>query len=210
MIMENYIFDMDGTLLDSMPYWKRLAREYLISRNVKIPEGFDEITYTMDLDECSAYFINELHVDTTPEEMKTEVIEMINQHYADDIPAKQGTLDFLHQKSSEGCRMCIFTTSERQCVESAMKRLGVYDCFEKIFTVYDIGINKRHKESYEKICELMGFEPKETWVYEDVIHGVQSAKAAGCKVAAVYDEDSAHLWEEIRKLSDKEIVDRFW
>lgn len=206
--MFNYIFDMDGTLLDSMPYWRKLAREYLISKGITIPEDFDEITYTMDLNESSKYFIEEFKIDMSPEDMKKEVIDLINHHYETDIPPKAGVVEFLKRKKEEGCRMCIFTTSDRKCIESSMKRLGVWDCFENIFTVYDIGINKKHKESYIKICELMNFKPEETWVYEDVIHGVESAKAAGCKVAAVYDEDSAHLWNEISQKADKIIKNR--
>ncbi|MDO5402892.1 MAG: HAD family phosphatase, partial [Eubacteriales bacterium] len=205
--MLNYIFDMDGTLLDSMPYWRRLAREYLISKGISIPENFDEITYTMDLNESSRYFIEKFHINMTSEDMKEEVIELIKYHYAVDIPPKPGVIEFLKKKRDEGCRMCIFTTSDRKCAESSMKRLGVFECFENIFTVYDIGINKKHKESYIKICELMNFKPEETWVYEDVIHGVESAKSAGCKVAAVYDEDSAHIWKEISKKADKVIKD---
>lgn len=201
-LAKNIIFDMDGTLLDSMPYWRRLAREYAMQQGAVLPDDFDKKTYTMDLDECGKYLREELGIDKEPEQMKTQVISLINEHYSRDIPMKAGMKELLLREKQNQSRMCIFTTSDKKCVISAMTRLGVLDCFEKIYTVYDIGINKRKPESYLKICELMGFEPSKTTVYEDVLHAVKSAKQAGCKVTAVYDEDSAHLWEEISGLAD--------
>lgn len=201
----NIIFDMDGTLLDSMPYWHRLGREYVLSKGIAVPPDFDKVIYSMDLNECSAYFHDELGINEEPGKIKQTVLDIIRRHYDQDIPMKPGMKRLVTREYRNQSRMCIFTSSEKSCVTGAMKRLGLLDYFEQIYTSYDINISKRSPESYLTICKMMGFEPEKTIVYEDVCHGVKAAKAAGCYVTAVYDEDSAGQWEEISSIADDTI-----
>jgi thiamine-phosphate pyrophosphorylase len=200
--MKNIIFDADGTLFDSMPFWKNFARKFAGRKGAVLPPDFDKRTAAMDLDECAVYFAGELGINEEPEHLKNEAVELIRGHFLTDIPMKKGMRELLYEEKSKKSRMCIFTTSEKKCIINAVKRLGIQDCFEEIFTVYDIGINKRSPESYLKVCELMHFKPEETVVYEDVYHAIQSAKQAGCKVTAVYDAESADDWEKIKKCAD--------
>jgi len=195
---KNIIFDMDGTLLDSMPYWRKLAREYATGEGAILPDNFDEVTYSMDLNESGRYLRDVLGINKSPEVMKQEVLDIMNRHYQNDIPMKPGMYRLLLKELENKSRMCIFTSSEKTCAEMAMKRLNVLDCFEAIQTSYEVNLSKKQPESYLKVCELMGFDPLETYVFEDVLHGVKSASAAGCKVIAVYDEDSKEHWEEIK------------
>lgn len=199
---KNIIFDMDGTLLDSMPYWRRLSAEYAISKGVTLPEDFYEVTYTMDLNECGEYFRNVLGVNVTTETMTAEVLELMGEHYKHDIPMKPGMRRLLLKERENGSRMCIYTNSDESCADDAFTRLGMRDYFEMVKTSYNIGFNKKDPRGYQKVCELMGFKPADTLVYEDVLHAVTTAKEAGCRVTAVYDEDSKKQWNEIRLLAD--------
>jgi thiamine-phosphate pyrophosphorylase len=200
--MKNIIFDADGTLFDSMPFWKNFAREFAGRKGAVLPPDFDKRTACMDLDECAAYFAGELNIKENPRQLKDEAVRLIRSYYLTDISMKKGMKELLCEEKSKKSRMCIFTTSEKQCIINAVKKFGIQDCFEEIFTVYDIGINKRKPESYLKVCELMNFKPEDTVVYEDVYHAVKSAKEAGCTVAAVYDKESSGDWENIKKYAD--------
>lgn len=198
---KNIIFDLDGTLLDSMPYWGRLSMEYAESKGAKLPDDFYEVTYTMDLNECGKYFQDVLGIDIDIEVMKKEVLDIMSNHYRYDIPMKPLMRRLILREHENGSEMCIFTNSDSKCAWEAVKRVGVADCISMITTSYEIGINKKDPAGYRKVCELMNFEPSDTYIYEDVLHGIETGKAAGCKVIGVYDKDSALHWDRIKELA---------
>ena len=200
----NIIVDMDGTLADSMPFWKNSAREYAILRGADIPDNFDEITGVMDLNDYAEYVKNVLGIDTNLEQITEAAVEIMNKHYEKDIPAKDGMTELVTREYKAGSRLVVFTASDRRSVEILLSHLGIRECFYDIYTVYDVGLKKSDKNSYLKVAELAGMkDTSQVWVYEDILRGVKAAKEAGLNVCAVYDEDSAGDWEDIKELADK-------
>ena len=200
----NIIMDMDGTLADSMPFWKKSAREYAILRGADIPDNFDEITGVMDLNDYAEYVKNVLGIDTNLEQITEAAVEIMNKHYEKDIPAKDGMTELVTREYEAGSRLVVFTASDRRSVEILLSHLGIRECFYDIYTVYDVGLKKSDKNSYLKVAELAGMkDTSQVWVYEDILRGVKAAKEAGLNVCAVYDEDSAGDWEDIKELADK-------
>lgn len=200
----NIIMDMDGTLADSMPFWKNSAREYAILRGADIPDNFDEITGVMDLNDYAEYVKNVLGIDTNLEQITEAAVEIMNKHYEKDIPVKDGMTELVTREYKAGSRLVVFTASDRRSVEILLSHLGIRECFYDIYTVYDVGLKKSDKNSYLKVAELAGMkDTSQVWVYEDILRGVKAAKEAGLNVCAVYDEDSAGDWEDIKELADK-------
>ena len=200
----NIIMDMDGTLADSMPFWKKSAREYAILRGADIPDNFDEITGVMDLNDYAEYVKNVLGIDTNLEQITEAAVEIMNKHYEKDIPAKDGMTELITREYKAGSRLVVFTASDRRSVEILLSHLGIRECFYDIYTVYDVGLKKSDKNSYLKVAELAGMkDTSQVWVYEDILRGVKAAKEAGLNVCAVYDEDSAGDWKDIKELADK-------
>ena len=200
----NIIMDMDGTLADSMPFWKKSAREYAILRGADIPDNFDEITGVMDLNDYAEYVKNVLGIDTNLEQITEAAVEIMNKHYEKDIPAKDGMTELVTREYEAGSRLVVFTASDRRSVEILLSHLGIRECFYDIYTVYDVGLKKSDKNSYLKVAELAGLKDiSQVWVSEEILRGVKAAKEAGLNVCAVYDEDSAGDWEDIKELADK-------
>ena len=84
-----------------------------------------------------------------------------------------------------------------------MKRLGVAHCFKEIYTAETLGMSKRKPDIFIKTCELMGFKPEETTVYEDALYAAKSAKQAGCRLVGVYDRMNKNDWQELKELADE-------
>ena len=133
----------------------------------------------MDLSEYAAYLQNVLGIDTSLEQITEAAVDIMNKHYASDIPAKKGMIKLIRREYEAGSKLVIFSASDTSSVEILLKRLEIYECFEGIYTVYDVGIGKSDKESYKKVARSAGMDISDTWVYEDILRGVRAAHNAG-------------------------------
>lgn len=202
-IMKNIIFDMDGTLLDSMAMWENLGSIYLKQKGIVPPEGIKEIIEAKTLDEAAQYFIDTLHISGTVKSVVDEIVGIIRDRYKNELIMKPNMKELVLSEHAKGSRMCILTTTARDLAVSAMEREGVRDCFEEIFTPDELKLSKRTSAIFIKTCEIMGFEPSDTVVYEDALYAAKSAKDAGCYLIAVYDSMNSKDWTEIKRLADE-------
>lgn len=202
---ELYIFDMDGTLLDSMPTWQNLDHTYLGMYNVTMPDDFHEKITSFTLPECAIYF-ESLGVPKSSKEILDEIISLVEDAYHKHIPLKKQTYRVITELYLYAKTLCLLTTSEKSYAIPALKRLRIYDYFAGIHTSAELGLDKRTPEIYKTICQMYDTAPENTTVYEDTLFAVRSAKEAGCHVVAVYDEASDKHWEEISKIADATIT----
>jgi len=203
--MKNIIFDMDGTLLDSMRMWESLGSIYLLQKGVTPPDGIKEIIEAKTLEEAAEYFINEFNIQGTIKSVVDEIVSIINDKYEHELDMKPNMKELVLTEYAQGSRMCILTTTARALAIEAMKRIGILNCFEDIFTPENLKLSKRTPAIYIKTCEILGFKPSETIVYEDALYAAKSAKEAGCYLIAVYDSMNEKDWPEIKSLADRTI-----
>ena len=199
------IFDMDGTLLDSMEFWQNLGRKYLESKGKSPEDDLEDIIESMTLQESASYFKKKYDLDEDAEEIIKQVLDFIEDKYLNEIPLKKGVKKFLEKVNSQGYKMCILTTSEKSQAVGALKRTGVLDLFDEVYTDRDFNLSKKDPQIYIKACEKMGESHSDTVVFEDALYAVESAKKTKCVVVGVYDEYSKGDWDKIISIADKTI-----
>lgn len=198
-----YIFDMDGTLLDSMPSWLHLGRNYLMHQRITPPSNLEQSIDAMTLQESAAYF-QTLGLHKNTDDIVEEVMEYLRDEYRLSIPAKPGMLSLLQDLSQKtDSTLCVLTTSEKNCAISALERNHMLPYFTDIFTSEELGLNKRSSQIYQTVCNHYQISPTETVVLEDALYAIQSAKEAGCYVYAVPDDFSASDWDAISSIADE-------
>ncbi|MFR0000898.1 MAG: HAD family hydrolase [Intestinibacter bartlettii] len=199
------IFDMDGTLLDSMGFWQNLGRRYLESKGKAPENNLEKIIESMTLKESASYFKTKYNLEEDVETIIKQVLDFIEDKYLNEIPLKKGVKDFLIKAHSNGYKMCILTTSEKSQAIGALKRTGVLDLFDAVYTDRDFDLSKKNPQIYIKTCEKMDELPSDTVVFEDALYAVESAKKAQCTVIAVYDEYSKCDWQNIKNIANSTI-----
>lgn len=198
------IFDMDGTLIDSMIFWKSLASEYLSSRGVtQVPADLPERIKPMTMSESAALFQQEFGLTGDPE---AEMNAMMGGHYRNDIPLKPGVEAYLRLLRSRGVRMCVASATAEPLMESCLTRLGVRDCFEFLLSCETVGAGKRSPRVYQEAAARFNAAPAEIAVFEDALYAIQTAKEAGFYCIGVYDDSASKNWLTIEALADTVIL----
>lgn len=200
------IFDMDGTLIDSMKIWSNLGREYLRARGISgdIEKEMQEIV-PLTMREAAELFIERFSLTGDADSIAQEMNGLMEEHYKNDIPLKKGIREYLERLKEAGARMCVASATAQYLMEACLERLGVLSWFEFILSCESIHTSKREPKIYFEAARRFGSAPEETAVYEDVLHAVETAKKAGFYVVGVYDEESGDQWEQIGRTADEVI-----
>ena len=203
LLMKAAIFDVDGTLLDSMGIWESVGARYLKSQGIEAEPDLWKIMFTMSIEEGASYLKNQYHLAWTESEIVQGVQDIVRDFYYEEAELKPGARELLQYLDGRGVVMALATSSVRSHVEQAFKRLGIWDYFQVMYTCSEVGEGKRESARvYQEASEYLGISPKDTYVFEDVLHALETAKTAGYAVAGVYDSYSEKDQERIRQMSD--------
>lgn len=195
------IFDLDGTLIDSMFIWDTIGEEYLKSLGIEPKENLAEVFRTFTLEQVAVYYRNHYNIKLSVKEIVEGINDMVAEIYSTKVVLKPGVSDFLKRLQSANVKMCIATVTDRSIVENILRRLNVRDYFSEIFTCAEVGYNKETPEIYREALKHLGTKKNETVVFEDVLHALKTAKDDGFNVAAVYDTHELKQ-EEMKEFSD--------
>jgi len=196
------IFDMDGTILDSMFIWENVEIDYLISMGKTPKKGLKEILRPFSGLESAGYIRTEYGLNKTAEEIEAGVNRLLEDFYFHKASPKKGVLEVLAKLHDRGVKMCIATVTDRYLAEPALRRCGIIDYFGRIFTSGEERMNKRNPEMFYRAANFLGTEAHETLVIEDAYYAVKTAKLAGFPVVAVYDRTSEDKTDVIKSHCD--------
>lgn len=205
-MMTGAIFDVDGTLLDSMSIWDTIGEDYLRSIGYIPRENLNQVFKDMSLQQAARYYQTEYGVALSIEEIMDGVNGLLEYFYREQARLKPGAGEFAQELSRRGVRLCVATATDRYLVEAALERCGVLSCFERIFTCTEVGHGKDQPDIFEAALGFLGTEKSKTLVFEDALYAARTARADGFPVAAVYDRHEKRR-EELQALADIYLTD---
>lgn len=201
------LFDLDGSLVDSMWIWRDIDIEYLGKFGIPLPEGLQSEIEGMSFTETAEYFKKKFNIPDSIDQMKADWNRMAWDKYTHQVPLKKGAREFVEHCHENGIRLGIATSNSRELVENVIEALGIKDYFDSIVTGCDVNKGKPAPDVYLEAAKQCGTDPEKCLVFEDIVPGILAGKAAGMKVCAVEDEYSHHQDKEKKKLSDYFIKD---
>ena len=204
MNFQGAIFDMDGTFLDSMPKWYTIGADFLRAQGREPAADFQQIILPMTLSQSAEHMIKTYNLSGMD---ILDVVEAINtmlaEYYRTEAPLKEHAPEFLFYLKEQGIKMCVATATDRPLVEAALQRLGILDLFEFIITVREAGASKHQPDIFIQALERLGIPKDQTLIFEDALHAIRTATAAGFRVIGLYDAASEHHQAEIKTLCER-------
>lgn len=201
------IFDLDGTLVDSMWLWKEIDVAYLAKFGYELPDDYQSIIEGMSFRETAAYTKERFQIPDSVEKMMDDFNSMAWDYYMHKVSLKKGVIDFLGYCKKHRIKMGIATSNSHELVDSLAERLGLNEYLSCIITACDVNKGKPAPDVYLKASDTLGVEPKKCLVFEDVSAGIMAGKNAGMKVCAIADDYSINQIDRKKELADYYIED---
>lgn len=201
-IVKGAIFDVDGVLLDSMEIWNNAGTRYLLKQGIEPEPGLGDRMFSMTLSEGAQYLVDTYGVKAPLDDVKKGIMAEVEQFYFREARMKEGVKELLDRLKKAGVRMAVATSTDRYCIEGAFTHLGLMDYFDVILTCSEVGKSKEHPDIFFEALSAMKTPVEYTWIFEDGLYSMKTAKGEGFRIVGVYDRISEKDQEEIRRIAD--------
>lgn len=201
-LIKGAIFDLDGVILDSMSIWDNAGEMFLLHSGIGAEPGLSKVLSCMSMTEGAVFLKDKYSLNMDVDEIIAGINHTIEDFYFCRVQLKENVEPFLKGMQQAGIKIAAATSCDRQVFEKALKRLKVINYFDKIFTCTEIGSGKDKPDIYLAAAEHLGTLPKDTWVFEDALHAIKTAKDAGFRTVSVFDASNIEDINQIKKISD--------
>jgi len=201
------IFDLDGTLIDSMKCWENVDNIFLLENGIIPPAGISDIMKKLSMKESADYFIK-LGVKMHPDAINERIEQIVYNEYANLIPLKKYACQILDVLDHYKIPYCVATANYRSLTDVILKRHGIYDRFRFIYTCEENGVKKDEPSFFTDVSRLLGTYPECTAVLDDSFHCIRTSKNSGFFTVAVFDQTSTD-WEQCCKWADMSVTDLY-
>lgn len=203
------IFDMDGTLLDSMRYWRLGVLEYLLVHGLPVQDRIMPKLFYQSGRITLAEALKELGVECDINKIALEMAARMRTHYLNDVQPKPGAIEYLKKLNSEGVRCCVATATPKKFAAEALERHGINQLIEFIYDESDAGTSKNHVEFFQDVCKRLDVPMHEAVMFEDAVYAMRTVKKTPMGLIAIRDITARDDYEEILSLADRYISEFF-
>lgn len=187
------IFDMDGTLLDSMPMWHNIGADFVRQKGLEPIPGLSETVRNMSVYQSACYIKEHHRINESIQNITDGINKLTEDYYLNRAVAKENVREFLSQLRDNNVKMCVATATDKYLVEAALKQAGIAGFFDRIFTCAEIGHGKDEPQIFNAALEYLSLGKDDVMVFEDSAYAAETAKKAGFKVCGVYDRSEVNF-----------------
>ena len=204
--MKGAIFDVDGTILDSMGIWVKITGDFFKNHGLTI--SYEQLLsyQSMSFEESLVGIQQNYLPDMSTQEMFDEFSRLTAYEYAQNIPPKDGVVEYIKELHKNGVKLAIATSGFPELAQAALKRIGVFDCISAFAYSAEVNCSKSNPDIYLLAAERLWLEPCDCTVYEDILTGITSASKAGFKTVAIADDTNAADKDRLIQHSDRYIT----
>ena len=196
------IFDLDGTLVDSMRVWDHVCRDWLTGKGIVAENELEQKIASMTLTQSAEYVIRHYNIDLPPSRVMKEWEDMVLYQYGHTIPLKDGATELLELLAAKGIKLGIETSSFPAACEKILSRHGIRGYFSAIVYSDSVSRDKTFPDIFLACAQKLGVKPADCVVFEDFYTALAGIRAAGMGAAAVYDDSGAAHWEKFKQEAD--------
>lgn len=196
------IFDLDGTLFDSLGVWSEIDIKFLSKRNLEVPSDYAKNIADLSFRQVAEYTVKYFKLADSVEDIMKEWFEMAVEEYSKNVLLKPYAKEYLCEIKNKGVNLCVATNLPASLSMPALKNNGIFDMFDAIYQPEDVGKSKKHPDLFLYCAKEFNISPENCIVFEDIPANILGAKKANMLTCGVYDKYSIYYQEDLKKHSD--------